>query len=380
MHYTFQQRPDISECDPDECDTDYTDGNFTLIEDDAIYEFNTKSIQMPFQTDVFSSNIRVNTTSIFPQKEGFQFAVGFLNESVSIDLNGLFFEFRLVSIAANGTKTVTLLKAETCTAAHFSISSNYNTETPITQTSDDPVSGIKLSRYICPNKTDIELYGHFLSGKSQYIDIVQKNCDNTTSTTCMGSLAIYNLYRYGYMEFLFIESKLTKYGNVIRRATTKNLLPAHFQVQFEYYFEIIPNYVTPGGNSTPYTFYEVELEVMIMTNQVLPDRYLTRIHMSNTYKNHWRQEVTVPDIRKTATPYVIEDPVMPIIETVDLMPDLYLAFYIMSQIGGLMYFLKIVFTPMLAYFNFKINKHALVNAWLEVRKYKFGKGFSSVSS
>lgn len=356
---------DSSICTTSPWPTDYIDGNFELVEDDAIYEFSNKSVYIPYQFDTYLSNIRTNTTILYPQSEGFQFAVR-LSDGKVFDPNQIFVEYHLTTKYSNGTKNTTILETEAWTSAHFSQSWNYTPEQVIPETSDDPFDGINLSTYTCAKRTDLGFYSNSYGVESQYLEIIQKSCDNTTSSTWVGSMAIFNNYKYAYMELLFVDGQITKYGNVLKNAITKYKTPSYYSEKTEYFFELTPHYVDPLGTTDPYMFYTLFRGENLDTYIVGTDRYAIRVELSNKITNHWRGEFSIQEITKTDQPVIVEE-----IQSTALMSTLYFVFYVISQIGGLMYFVKIVSSPVLNYFNLKISKHRLVNSWVQLKNHKF---------
>lgn len=339
--------------------TQYVDTNSSSTDNTTEYYY--KNYYFPYQSEVYSSFISTNYTVLYPQKEGFQVAAKF-SDDTTFNRSQVFFDFLLYTKYENGTVTNITLESETCTSSHFSRSSNYTSERTMSMVKQSPVDGIQINKYMCPKRSDIGFYGNSQGVKSQYLEVIVLICNVNTTTGCVSTTEMNKNYAYSNVELLYIDNDITNYGNIVRTAVTTFKVGAYTALRNDLVFELVPNYVDPKNSFGPYTFYKVNFKYGFQGGYMNSERARFRFELSNHYIQSWKGQIFVEQVDRglstLPSSYIFEN------SSVSIMPDSYYALFVLSQLGGLMYLLTCIFGPLLGYVNSKISKHDLVNSWI----------------
>lgn len=227
------------------------------------------------------------------------------------------------------------------------------------------LDGINITQFVCPKRSDLALYGNSQGVAYQYVEISTVQC-NENVTTCMNFTYLYNLYKGLTLDLLYIDTDISTYGNVLKTAVTEYKLAAYSSLPCLETFELIPHYVDPMTSSPDYTFYKLNrLENRFIYDAVL-EKALYRFEISNRLINANTGAITVNT--GASARMLTDSTASDNADTEQLMPPINYALFILSQIGGLMYFMKCLLSPVVNYFNSKIFKHDFVNSWIRSKQ------------
>lgn len=331
------------------------------------YEINEKYIYFPYQYESYPSFIHFNTTQIYPQKEGFQFAAK-LSNGLKGNESSMYIEFRLVTKTDSGDIYINTLETEVWTASHFNQSCNYLAENWLSQLYLDPLQDIDLTEYLWPTKSDIAFYSNSNGKNAQYIEVVAKMCDQNTQSNWASVSDIKAEFKDVTLDILYVNMIASNYGILIKQAVTEYSIPAIPDQQSLMNFEIIPTYVDPNNWYGSYTFYQISKQHSYSLPSASLETAKIKFELSSQLLQSFKGYFTLylPKVRRLNDDQVNSSES----KSENLLPSSYFILYVLSQIGGLMYFFKTILSTILSYFNSKIFKHEIVNSWIKLNQLK----------